>query len=103
MKIHNVQQNTPEWEYLRAGMPTASAFDRIVTPTGKLSKQSRDYKAWLLAERVMRKPIETKKTSWMDRGTEFESEAVEFLEGVLEVKTERIGFVTNDSVTVSTG
>jgi len=94
--IHNVQQGTPEWMALRAGIPTASMFDKIVTATGKLSKQSRDYKVWLLAERVMGRPIETKKTAAMIRGTEFEQEAVDFYQAVKEVKTEVIGFVTTD-------
>lgn len=85
---------------LRAGIPTASAFDKIVTPTGKLSKSSRDYKAWLLAERVLRAPISGPKSYFMDRGTEFEAEAVDFYEGIKEVKTKRIGFVTNDAMTV---
>lgn len=100
MRVHDVKQNTPEWEFLRAGIPTASAFDKIITPTGKLSKSARDYKAWLLAERVMRKPIETVKSHWMDRGTEFEAEAVSFYEMLRDCSTERIGFVTNDEGTI---
>lgn len=100
MRVHNCEQNTPEWELLRAGIPTASAFDRIITPTGKLSKQSRDYKAWLLAERVLHAPIATKKTAGMIRGTEFERQAVEFYEALKECRTERIGFVTNDAGTI---
>ncbi len=97
---HSCQQNSPEWEALRAGIPTASAFDKIVTPTGKLSKQSRDYKAWLLAERVLKAPIPTVKTSFMDRGTEYEAEACDFYSLVSGNKTTRIGFVTNDAGTV---
>ena len=37
MKIHDVEQNTPEWHILRSGMPTGSAAHRLVTPTGKAS------------------------------------------------------------------
>ena len=96
MREHDVKQNTPEWEMMRAGIPTASAFDHIVTPTGKLSKQARDYKAWLLAERIMRAPIPTAKTSFMDRGTAYEAEAVEFYSLVSGKDTKRIGFVTTD-------
>jgi len=36
--IHEVEQNTPEWLTLRLGIPTASMFDKIVTPAGKFSK-----------------------------------------------------------------
>jgi YqaJ-like viral recombinase domain len=97
MRVWNVVQGSPEWLMLRAGLPTASEFSRILTPKGRVSKSSRDYKAWLLAERVLRHPLTVKQTAAMIRGTEFEAEAVEFYEGVTEAKTERIGFVTTDS------
>lgn len=96
VREHDVKQNSTEWEMLRAGIPTASAFDKIVTPTGKLSKSARDYRAWLLAERVMRAPIATPKSHFMDRGTEFEAEAVDFYSLVSGKDTTRIGFVTTD-------
>ncbi len=96
MNIHVVDQGSPEWLALRAGLPTASQFDKIVTPTGKLSKSARDYKAWLLAERVLGRPIPIKQTAAMIRGTQFEAEAVDFYQAVKEVKTELIGFVTTD-------
>jgi hypothetical protein len=41
MKIHNCTQGTEEWRKLRAGIPTASEFHKIITPkTGQLSKQA---------------------------------------------------------------
>lgn len=100
MRIHDVKQNTPEWDMLRAGIPTSSCFDKIVTATGKLSKSSRAYKAHLLAERVLRCPISGPKSFWMDRGTEFEAQAVAFYEFHAGVDTERVGFITNDAGTI---
>ena len=39
MIVHPCQQGTVEWTEARLGIPTASEFSRIVTATGKLSKQ----------------------------------------------------------------
>ena len=36
MKIIPCEQNTPEWQAARCGIPTASEIDSLVTPLGKL-------------------------------------------------------------------
>src|ERR1700733_12389573 len=36
MKLHDVQQGSVEWLNLRAGLPTASDFDALVSPLGKV-------------------------------------------------------------------
>lgn len=47
-----VEQLTLSWWQLRRGVPTASSFDRILTPAqGKPSSQQDDYVAELVAER----------------------------------------------------
>lgn len=50
MKLHYCLQLSPEWWAIRRGYPTASAFDRILTPTGKRSAQQKGYIAELVAE-----------------------------------------------------
>jgi hypothetical protein len=51
MKIHNVDQGSPEWHALRCGVPTASEFSKILTPkTMKLSEQAPAYMYRLLGE-----------------------------------------------------
>lgn len=51
-QVFHVEQLTAEWWQLRRGVPTASSFDRILTPAkGQPSKQQEDYIAELLAER----------------------------------------------------
>ena len=38
---HNCKQGGPEWNELRLGRPTASLFERIITPAkAEMSKQS---------------------------------------------------------------
>ena len=100
MRIHNVTQGTPEWLALRAGIPTASNFDMIVTPKGKASTQSERYMHTLLAERIMGHPVLEVVTTWMDRGSQLEAQAVAYYEGQRDISTEKIGFLTNDDGTI---
>lgn len=101
MIVHTVTQGTTEWLRLRAGIPTASCFDQLLTPTGKLSTQSKGYMHRLLAERMLGRPlVEAAVTSWMVRGSELEAEAVTWYEAQRDCDTARVGFVTDDGGTV---
>ncbi len=100
MIIHTVLQGTDEWLRLRCGIPTASAFDKIVTPKGKLSTSAESYRNALLAERIMGHSIEERVSMWMDRGRDLEAEAVAYYEGIRELDTVRVGFLTNDEKTI---
>lgn len=73
---HQVEQNSPEWQALRAGMPTASDFKRILTPTGKVSTQARDYACELVAERLGGHAVNAWGGNyWTERGHGVEAEA----------------------------
>lgn len=100
MIVHDVLQGSTEWLAVRAGIPTASAFDRIVTPKGKLSAQAEKYMHQLLAERMMGRPVIQTPTYWMGRGIALEGEAVAYYEGVRDLDTTMIGFITNDERTI---
>jgi hypothetical protein len=100
LKIHDVIQGTTAWSELRAGIPTASEFDRIITPTGKPSKSQEGYRLELLAERLMGHPSVEFTSSWMERGSHMEAEAVSFYEFQRDCQTTKVGFVTNDEETV---
>ena len=50
MKIHNVEQGSEAWFKLRLGVPSASRFKDLLTPTGKPSMSSEKYMHELLAE-----------------------------------------------------
>lgn len=97
MKVHFVEQGTPAWLALRLGIPTASEFDRIVTPTGKLSAQARAYAHRLTAERLLNRPMDgLDHLEWVARGKELEPEAARMYEFQKEAKTVKVGFVTTD-------
>ena len=95
MKVIPVQQGTEEWLRARAGIPTASEFDRIVTSGGKPSAQSRQYLCRLVAERVIGLSMEDP-NEWMQRGSAIEREAVAWYELERGLTTTEVGFVTTD-------
>jgi hypothetical protein len=98
--VHDVKQGTAEWLALRAGIPTASEFDRIITPKGKPSTQAEKYMHKLLAERMMGHPVTEQISYWMGRGHMMEAEAVAYYEGVRDLDSTVVGFVTNDEKTI---
>ena len=89
-------QNSPEWEQVRLGIPTASEFDRIITPTGKRSSQADSYVYRLLAEQMTGKPQNGYVNGHMDRGHELEPEARRFYELQRDCIVEQVGFCMTD-------
>ena len=100
MIVHDVIQGSSEWLRLRAGVPTASRFDDILTPGGAPSKSAQGYLYELLAERMLGAPVTQVVSTWMDRGSQTEAEAVAYYELMSELDTVKVGFVTNDAGTV---
>lgn len=96
-----VTQNTPEWHAQRAGIPTASAASRLITPTGKPATGDavEKFMYQLIYERMSDAPIVGFKSFWMERGSEKEAEAVNTFEFTNEVATEPCGFILNDERT----
>lgn len=95
--ISNVEQGSTEWHALRAGVPTASNFGKIVTSTGAPSKSAGDYVNQLIGEKLLGKTEEGFKTEWMQRGTELESEAREMYEFTQDVTVDQVGFIGKES------
>ena len=90
-------QGSDEWLAIRLGIPTASEFDRIVTPKKlDLAAASKAYMHKLLAEWMYGAPLEAFVSPWMERGTALESEAVHYYEMERDVETQAIGFVLTD-------
>lgn len=76
-KILDLQQGSHEWFTARLGMPTASNFGLIVTPTGKAVKGEKreNYKYRLLAERLTGDLSQSFVTESMRRGADMELQA----------------------------
>lgn len=100
MKVIDCEQGTRQWLEARSGIPTASEFKKILTPTGKPSTQADGYLHGLLAERMMGHPRLQAVSERMERGSQLESEAAEFYRFQRECDIARVGFVTNDAGTI---
>lgn len=94
---HKVEQNTLEWHKLRLGIPTASNFDKILTPKKReRSSQAKHYMHRLLAEWIAGEVLEDEmyQSQWMERGQEREDGAIGGYESLTETETEPGGFFT---------
>lgn len=97
MIVHDVEQGTAAWLALRLGIPTASEFKKILTPTGKLSASARGYAFRLVAEQLLNRPMDSiDNLQWVARGKELEPQAAKAYEFENDVQTVPIGFVTTD-------
>jgi putative phage-type endonuclease len=93
----DVEQRSDAWLNLRVGIPTASCFDKIITPaTGKPSTSAVAYRRELLAEWITGKSAGVKESGWMQRGTEMEPEARAFYEFESDCEVQEAGFVFLD-------
>lgn len=95
------RQGTQEWLDSRLGIPTASQFHRILSPTGKLSAQADDYMAALLAERMIGQncsggPRIEDQGPWMTRGSALEAEARSWYAFTKDVEPARCGLCLTD-------
>ena len=100
MKIHNVEQGSEAWFKLRLGVPSASRFKDLLTPTGKPSVSSEKYMHELLAETMAKKRFDSFDTFYMKRGRELEPEAADVFSFQTDLICREVGFVTNDEETV---
>ena len=98
MKIIKCKQGSPEWLKARLGVPTASCFDRILSPAKLAPSASQGkYRARLLAEWYLGQPLDDADTAYMQRGTQMEGEAVKWFEFTAGLNTEEVGFCLTDS------
>ncbi len=99
MIIHNCEQYSPEWWAVRRGIPTASSADKIVTPKGAFSTQSRGLMHALMADAIGLGDPPFEPTEWMLRGKELEPEARAAFTFMTDLPTLPVGFVTNETAT----
>jgi len=75
MIIVDIEQGHDEWLDLRAGIPTASVFDQIITSQGMPSKSQQKLIYRLAGERILGHKELTYSNAAMERGIELEGEA----------------------------
>ena len=96
MIILDVDQGSDEWFKARAGIPTASSFDKIITSTGKPSTQAKTYSNKLVAEYIIGDKINIDSNEWMQRGVELEPEAREYYEFQTDSEVKEVGLIYKD-------
>lgn len=97
MIIIDCMQGEDSWWAARLGIPTASEFDKIITPAQlKPSTSAKGYMDKLVGEWYRGKPDETFKSDWMKRGNEMEDEARAYYEFQYS-EVQRVGFCKVDS------
>lgn len=99
MRIIECIQKSPEWWRARKGVPTASAFNCIVTPAKfAQSAQRESYACRLVAEQFDKfYSISPEfKTMAMEEGNQLEPEARKYIEFYRGYKVEEVGFCLDD-------
>lgn len=98
MIILDVEQGSEAWFQARAGVPTASAFKRILTGTGKPTSASvRDTYMYELIAEWMGAQVESFQSEWMARGTELEPQARAYYEFMVDADVVEVGTVFKDA------
>lgn len=101
MIIHDIEQGTDEWFALRAGLPTASNFKKLVTSDGKRSTQINGYIDTLAAEKFCGKPVDAwRGNAETEHGNETEGKARAWYQFQHDVDVAQTGFITDDAVTM---
>lgn len=92
-----IEQGTPEWFAVRAGIPTASEFHTVMAQGrgGGESITRRKYMYALAGERITEEPAENFANAAMDRGHAMEPDARRFYEFTHGVEVSQIGFIRN--------
>ena len=95
---HKVEQGSVEWFALRAGVPTASEFDQIMTPkTMKPSESRWKYACRLIAERVMNYQSQSLEgIAHIQDGKANEPKAARQLSFVHDLEVRKCGFFTTN-------
>src|SRR5438105_15750612 len=104
MKIRtDIQQGSLEWLAARAGIPTASEFDQLLTPAFEIRKgqMPATYLARKVAEKWLGGPLPGFSSLDMEFGKIRQEEALPWYELEFAETVQRVGLVTNDDARVA--
>ncbi len=91
-----IEQGTAEWFTARAGKPSASCFDKLLTSKAEPSKQRDKYLRRLAGELVIGRAAESFSNGPTDRGNEMEAEARNLYELLKDIKIKQVGLCFPD-------
>ena len=100
MIILEAEQGSLEWHQARLGIPTASEFSKIITPSGTPSTSQKEYIKQLAGEWLMGKPDtdEQFESYWMKRGKVLEPQARALYSFLRDEEITECGFVYKDAL-----
>uniref|UniRef100_A0A6H1ZFG2 Putative exonuclease n=1 Tax=viral metagenome TaxID=1070528 RepID=A0A6H1ZFG2_9ZZZZ len=96
MIILDLEQRSPEWYQAKAGLPSASDFDKILTLKGEPSKSRQKYLYQLAGEKIIGVKEATYQSFAMQRGVELEAEARNYYE-LLYDSVQEVGLCLADN------
>ena len=96
MEIFDIEQQGPEWFQVKAGLPSPSSFNEIITTKGEPSKQRDKYLYRLAGEAVAGIYESSYQSHAMTRGIELEPEARRLYEFQKGVDVQEVGFIKTD-------
>lgn len=98
IEIIDVEQNSPEWLAVRAGLPTSSMFKEVMAkkgPRGGVPRGRQTY-LWKLAGEILTgEPMDNYTNANMQLGSERESEARDLYAMIRDVEVREVGFIKN--------
>lgn len=98
MELFDIEQGTPEWLAVRAGIPTSSKFADVIAkkgPRGGIPKGRQTYMYKLAGEIITGEPMDSYTNAHMDRGSERESEARDMYAFLRDAEVAEVGFIKN--------
>lgn len=93
LQIFDCAQNSDEWFEHRRGIPTSSAFAKVMAKGEGLTR--REYMMKLAGEIITGKPMKNYKSEDMERGHEWEPEARDLYTFKTGAELKRVGFIRN--------
>ncbi|MCK5606523.1 YqaJ viral recombinase family protein [Candidatus Pacearchaeota archaeon] len=94
--IEDAEQGSKDWYALRAGLPSASCFDKLITSKGAPSKSAQKYLYQLAGERLLGYSPPSYQNNDMVRGQEVEAEARASYEFITDAEVKQVGFCFKD-------
>ncbi len=95
--IKDILQLSPEWFALKAGVPSSSDFNKIITTKGDRSDSRKNYLYQLAGEKIIGHRNESYVSYAMKRGIVLEPEARALYSFIKEVDVETVTIVFNES------
>lgn len=98
MRIVPHEQRTEGWYEARRGVPTASQFGKLITPTGKRASSADSYIDELIAEKLTGESKIIPTTAAMQHGIDMEPKARDYYRFMYDREVTEVGLCLHDEI-----